>query len=196
MEAIPNEKIVGRAPALVEHGRSHVYVCGMILGAQKILDQLVRLLHLGPGLPAQDGGLDREHEYPGFRQLRMYDLYELLNVLRNALRSLAARRRQIVISSVDHHRSRTIGNHNAIRIMINVGILGSAEASVDYRERLHVPNKRVPIGDARRPGEDNGSRRHGMDFVLTFEGTNGRLPLLREHNAVEFAKAQRKKGKT
>src|SRR5438309_10713552 len=102
MQAIADKKIAGGASALIEHGRGYVDVCSVVLGAQKILDQLVCLLHFRPGAPAQNRRLDRDHEYPSFRQLGMDDLYELMNVLRDVLRRLAYGRGQVVIYCVHH----------------------------------------------------------------------------------------------
>src|SRR5947209_780976 len=60
----------------------------MILSTQKIVNQLIRLLHFRPDIPTRNGGLDRKHKDPGLGQLGMHDLNELLNVLRDALRGL------------------------------------------------------------------------------------------------------------
>ena len=141
----------------------------MILSTQKIVNQLIRLLHFRPDIPTRNGGLDRKHKDPGLGQLGMHDLNELLNVLRDALRGFAARRSQIVVSRVHDHCSGMIVDDDAVGVMIDVRILGPAEAPVDHGERLHVFHQRTPIGNARRTCEDNPSGRHRMHLVLTFK---------------------------
>src|SRR5260370_35263574 len=95
----------------------------MILGAQKIQNQLIRLLRLRPSIPAQNGRLDGNHKNPGFRQLRVHDLDEWLNVLCAGLRSFAARRSQSVVSGVYAPAGRTIGSDGPVSITLDAGVV-------------------------------------------------------------------------
>src|ERR1700686_231901 len=122
----------------------------------------------------------------------MHDLDEFPEVARDHFGRLGRAFREVVVSFVDDHRARAIGDHNAVRILIEVGKLRTAKASIDHIEGLHVRNERVPKAKTGTSRENNAAGPRRMNFVLFLKITNRRLPSLRQYLRQKGAHIQAK----
>src|SRR5258708_17852698 len=102
----------------------------------------------------------------------MHGLHEFPEIAGDHFGGLRGAFREIVVSFVDDHSTRAVGDHDAIRIMIEVGKLRAAKASIDHIERLHVRNKRVPKTKAGTSRKDNAPWIRRMHFILLLKITN------------------------
>jgi hypothetical protein len=123
----------------------------------------------------------QEERILAVRQRAMHDLDEFPEISRHHFGRLGRAPREIVISFVNDDGARVVGDHDAIRILIEVGKFRAAKASIDHIERLHVRNKGGPKSKTGAPRKDNAARFGRMRFILLFKIANRRFPSLREH---------------
>ena len=119
----------------------------------------------------------------------MHDLDEFPEIARDHFGRFGGAFREVVVPFVDDHSARVVSDHDAIRILIEVGKFRAAKSSIDHVERLHVRNKRVPKAKAGTSRENDAAGFRRMRFVLLFKIANRRLPSLRKHSRQKDAKA-------
>src|ERR1700674_1612867 len=122
----------------------------------------------------------------------MHGLNEFPEVARDHFGRFGRGFRVGVISFVNNHCARAVGDHDAIHILVEVGKLRAAKSTIDHVERLHVRDKRIPKAKTGTSCEDNAAGSWRMDLVLVFKITNGRLPSLRQYARQKYAHTKTK----
>src|SRR5258708_33404724 len=111
----------------------------------------------------------------------MHNLDEFPEVARDHFRSFGRPFGEVVVSFIDDHCARAVGDHDAIRILIEVGKLGASKASIDHIERLHIRNERVPKSKTGTAGENDAAGFGRLHSILLLKLTNRRLPPLPQY---------------
>ena len=181
MQAVRLKQIAGQVSVSVKHGSGDIDVLHLWLGQGIVLHQLIRLFHARPLLPAQLGRLYGDDIDPSIRQRAVNNLNELPEIIRDHLGSLGRTLGEVVVAFVDDHGARPVGDDDAIRVLVEVRELRAAESSIDYVERLHVRNERVPEAKTGASGEHNTAGSGRMRSILIFEIPDGRFPSLRQN---------------
>ena len=178
VQAVLREEVRAQFTPRIEHWSSDVDVLSAILRLDVLPDHLVRRLHFRPLVPAQFGRLDGHHIDPGFRQLLVNDMDELLGVVRNHFGRPGRSLRQIVVTLVNDDSARMVGDDNSLRVFVEVGKLRSAKPAIDDIQRLQVMPKPSPSDNARRAREYDSSLLRRLHLVGIFKFANCQFPVL------------------
>src|SRR5713226_908930 len=178
MQSDFDQKVSAEVTLGVEHSRSDIDVLDTFLRAREIPKHRVCCLHSGPLVQPRLGWLDGNNVDPSFRQRGVNNLDEYPGVIGNRFRRLGRSSREVVVTLINHDRTRVIGNDDSLRILVEVRILRAAKASIDDIQWLHFINERLPASDTRGACENDAPQFRRIDLVLLFKLADRRFPIL------------------